>query len=233
MRIIKLEPSKRKRGRWLVWLEDGVLLRVGEGDVAAHSLYAGRELDRGELEALEDSALCAKLKERALSLLSARPMSKKELLDKLTAPPRYRPGQKRDGDGPEDPDALEARREALQQAAQRVADRLEELGLLDDRAYASTVVRHYAAKGYGERRIRSELYRRGVPREYWEDALAEDAGGEDNGEALDALLDRKLRGAEPTREILKKASDYLARRGFGWSEISEAIERYKDRYEDG
>jgi len=232
MRIVKLEPSKRKRGRWLVWLEDGTLLRVGEGDVAARGLYSGRDLDGEELEALEDSAQCAKLKERALSLLSARPMSKKELLDKLTAPPRYRPGQKPDGDGPEDPDALEARREALARAAARVADRLEELGLLDDRAYASTVVRHYAAKGFGERRIKSELYRRGVPREYWEDALDEAGGREDGGEALDALLERRLRGAEPTRENLKKASGYLARRGFGWSEISDAIERYKDKYED-
>lgn len=233
MKITKLEPSKRKRGRWLVWLEDGTLLRVGEGDVTAHGLYSGKDLDGGGLEALEEDAQCAKLKERALSLLSARPMSKKELLDKLTAPPRYRPGQKRDGDGdgPEDPDALEARREALQQAAERVADCLEELGLLDERAYASTVVRHYAAKGYGERRIKSELYRRGVPREYWDEALSE-AAPEDGGEALDTLLDRKLRGAEPTRENLKKASDYLARRGFGWSEISEAIERYKDKYED-
>ena len=39
---------------------------------------------------------------------------------------------------------------------------------------------------------------------------------------------RKLRGAEPTREALKKVSDYLARRGFGWEEISAALERYAE-----
>ena len=38
MIIQKLEPSKHKAGRWLVWLEDGSLLRVGEGDVVSLSL---------------------------------------------------------------------------------------------------------------------------------------------------------------------------------------------------
>ena len=44
---------------------------------------------------------------------------------------------------------------------------------LDDEEYAGQIVRHYSAKGYGERRIREELYRRGIPREYWKDALAQ------------------------------------------------------------
>ena len=30
MKIEKLEPSQHKPGRWLVWFEDGSLLRVGE-----------------------------------------------------------------------------------------------------------------------------------------------------------------------------------------------------------
>ena len=87
------------------------------------------------------------------------------------------------------------------------------------------MVRHYSAKGYGVRKLRDELYRRGVPRELWEDALAE---LEPDTSGIDRLLAQKLRGAEPTRENLKRASDYLARRGFGWEEISAAIERYRD-----
>lgn len=230
MRITKLEPSKRKQGRWLVWLEDGSLIRLGEGDVAARGLYAGMELDEEDVEELSSAQLRAGLKERALSLLTGRPMSKKELIGKLTTPPRRKPGQKYGEVELLDSEALELRREELQLAAEAVAGRLEELGVLNDRAYADTVARHYAGKGYGERRIKDELYRRGVPREYWEDALAE-AVPEDDGEALDTLLNRKLRGAEPTRENLKRASDYLARRGYSWSDISSAVQRYRDRYE--
>lgn len=227
MRIEKLEPSKHKTGRWLVWFEDGSLLRVREGDVVAHSLYAGKELNEQEAAALTAAAEHSKLNERAVEILSARPMSRKELVDKLTAP---KPRKKRGEGQPEpSPEALEAEREALRTAADGVADRFEELGLLNDEEYARTVVRHYSAKGFGIRRIRDELYRRGVPRGFWDRALSE---LETNDSSLDELVRKKLRGAEPTRENLKKVSDYLARRGFGWEEISSALRRYGADFED-
>ena len=227
MKIEKLEPSKHKEGRWLVWLDDASLVRVGEGDVVSLGLYTGKELTDEEAAALAAAGGRSKLMERAVGLLSLRPMSRKELLDKLCAPPRQKkekyPYDKLD-DTP-DPEVLQARREALREQAEGVADRLTELGLLNDGEYARTVVRHYAAKGYGPRKIRDELYRRGVPREYWEDAMEE---REPDESQIDKLARQKLRDAEPTRENLKKVSDYLARRGYGWEEIATALERYKE-----
>ena len=67
-------------------------------------------------------------------------------------------------------------------------------------------VRHYAAKGYGAGRIRSELYRRGIPRELWDDALQELPEQDDQ---IDALLRRRLRSDTPDRDELRRASDYL------------------------
>ena len=227
MVIQKLEPSQHKEGRWLVWFEDGSLLRVSEGDVVALSLYAGKELNEKEAAALTAAAQQNKLNERAVEMLSARPMSRKELVDRLIAP---KPHKKRgEGQPQPSPEALETEREALLASAEGVADRFEELGLLNDEEYARTVVRHYSAKGFGVRRIRDELYRRGVPREFWEGALSELEPDEDG---LDELVRKKLRGAEPTRENLKKVSDHLARRGFGWEEISSALRRYGAEFED-
>ena len=68
-----------------------------------------------------------------------------------------------------------------------------------------------------------ELYRRGVPREYWEEALAR---LEDPADTLDRLVQARMAGQDPTRETLKKVSDYLARRGFTWQDISAALRRY-------
>ena len=227
MRIEKLEPSKHKEGRWLVWLEDGSIVRIGEGDVVSLGLYAGQELSDAQGEALAAAETRGRLMERAVGLLSLRPMSRRELLDKLCAPPRPKRGKypyEKLDDAP-DPELLQAQREALRGQAEAVADRLAELGLLNDEEYARMVVRHYAAKGYGPRKIRDELYRRGVPREYWEDAVAE---REPDDGRIDKLARQKLRGAEPTRENLKKVSDYLARRGYGWEEISSALERLRE-----
>ena len=230
MKIEKLEPSQHKQGRWLVWLDDASLVRVGEGEVVSLGLYAGKELSDAEGEALAAAGERSRLMERAVGLLAQRPMSRKELLDKLCTPPwpkreKY-PYDKLD-DGP-DPALLQAQREALRERAEGVADRLTELGLLNDEEYGRMVVRHYAAKGYGPRKLRDELYRRGVPREYWEDALEE---REPDGDQVLALVRQKLREAEPTRENLKKVSDYLARRGYGWDEISSALDRLREESE--
>ncbi len=227
MKIEKLEPSKHKEGRWLVWLEDASIVRVGEGDVVSLGLYTGKELTGGEGEALAAAGERSRLMERAVGLLSQRPMSRRELLDKLCAPPRPKKGKYPydkldDAPGLE---TIETQREAVRERAEAVADRLAELGLLNDEEYARMVVRHYAAKGYGPRKLRDELYRRGVPREYWEDALGE---REPDDSRIDQLARQKLRGGEPTRENLKKVSDYLARRGYGWDEISGALERLRE-----
>lgn len=207
MRISKIAPSRHKDGRWLIWLEDGSLLRVGEAEMLDFSLHAGLELDDAAADRLLAAARKGRLREKALALLTARPMSRRELIDRLTACPRDREKQ---------PLADEA------QAAE-TADWLERLGLLNDAEYARTVVRHYSAKGYGPYKVRDELYRRGVARELWEDALAETA---DPCAAIDAFLRQKLKGAPTDRRELKKASDALARRGYHWSDISEGLRRW-------
>ena len=98
----------------------------------------------------------------------------------------------------------------------------EELGVVNDERFAGLVVRHYAAKGYGKRRICDELYRRGIDRELWDTALDELPETDDT---VDRLLGAKLRG-DVSPEGLKRAQGYLLRRGYSWDEIRGATERY-------
>lgn len=200
MTISKLSPSKRVEGRWLAFLEDGTLLRLGENEVVQFALYAGKKLDEEEAAALLDSARRSALKEKALELLSRKPQSRRELERKL------------------------AQWEAGEEETAALCDRMEELGYLNDASYAAQVVRHYSAKGFGERKLRSELYRRGVPRDLWDEALEQ---AEDPAETIDAFVAKKLAGKAPDRKELKKVSDALARRGYSWSDISEALKRYE------
>lgn len=88
---------------------------------------------------------------------------------------------------------------------------LTERRLLDDTAYAQSVVRSCAHKGYGEMRIRQELTRRGVDRETAEAALT---GFSPDRAQLCALLDKRLRGDVSDRKQIDKAVAFLQRRGF-------------------
>ncbi len=137
-------------------------------------------------------------RQQALKILERRDVSRKMLLDKLTEK------------GISNTDAEE------------VADWLCGLGVVNDERYAGLVVRHYAAKGYGRRRIRDELYRRGIDREFWDGALAELPETDD---AVDRLLSVRLRGAV-SPEALQRAQSYLLRRGYSWDEVCAATERY-------
>ena len=116
MRIRKLAPSVRVGGRWLCHLEDGTILRLGESEVVAFGLGTGKELDEAELSALTEAARAAQVREKAVELLSARPLSRKELVEKLTARPRNREKEPLCG----------------REAAEAAADWLEGLGYLDD-----------------------------------------------------------------------------------------------------
>ena len=198
MVIQELKPSKRVQGRWLAVLEDGCILRVGENEVIDFALYAGKELSVEEAEALQRSARSSGLKEKTIELLARKPMSRRETEQKLRS------------------------WEAGEEETAAICDRMEELGFLNDAEYAGRLVRHYSAKGYGERKLKDELYRRGISREHWAEALSQ-AG--DNGAAIDAFLEKKLAGRDVDRKELKKVTDALARRGFSWSEIDEAVRR--------
>jgi len=64
------------------------------------------------------------------------------------------------------------------------------------------------------------LRRRGVPRELWDEALAQLP---EAGDAVRAYLRSRLRGRVPDRAEVKKLSDALLRRGFSWNEIRPVL----------
>ncbi len=200
MVIEELKPSKRVRDRWLAVLEDGSILRLSRNQIADFALYAGRELSDEEADRLTQAIENENFRAHALRMIMDTPRSRREfikLLEKMDCPP---------------------------EKAQEIADWLEDLGYLDDAAYAREVVELYVRKGYGERKIRDELYRRGVPRELWDEALGQ-IQEEDSASAIDAFLEKKLKGSRDPKDV-KRASDALARRGFAWPEISDALRRY-------
>lgn len=205
MKISKLEPSKRKKGRFLLHMEDGNLLRVGEHEVVSFSLYSGMELDEETQAELLASAQKSSWKATGVNLVATKPMSRKEVIEKLV------------------------KKEASQEEGEEVADYLENLGLINDQEYAKIVVRHYSGKGYGQYKLTDELYRRGVPKSMWDEALE---FAETSDDAIDQFVQRKLKGNRPDQKELKRLSDALARRGYKWQEISAALSRYDDQLND-
>lgn len=203
MRIEQIKESQRKKGRLLVRLEDGNVLRVTEEELLRFGLRAGMELDEETAEALQASARASAARAAAASIIGSRALSKQELTRRLV----------KKGNEASD--------------AQAAADWLEEIGAVDDENYAAALVRHYGGKGYGPARVRDELRRRGVGRELWDSALEEMP---EAAEILDHLLQKRGDLSDPKER--RRASDALLRRGFSWEQVRAALGRYAEMEED-
>lgn len=102
---------------------------------------------------------------------------------------------------------------------------LAELHLIDDLETAKQLVRSAAARGYGRARAKSILYEKGIPKEFWEEALEELP---EMDEAIDEFLRRRLRGKEQDEKQIKKTVDALLRRGHSYHDIQTALRRFSD-----
>ncbi len=137
-------------------------------------------------------------------MLSRRPLSKIRLIEKLVE---------------------KGYSEAL---ALETAEWLESIGSLNDGEFAAMLALRYRARGYGPYRIQNELKRHGIDSDITEQTLGEMP---ETNEAIDRFIRARLKGEKPDRLQLKRLSDALFRKGFGWDEIREAIDRYFDTEE--
>ncbi|MDY3983967.1 regulatory protein RecX [Dysosmobacter sp.] len=198
MRIERVEPSKHKRGRVLVFLEDGACLKITEQELLDFGLRAGDELDGGTLGRLKEAAGVSNVKATAADLIGKRAMSRRDLERKL----------KEKG--------------ASEADARYAAEWLEAIGAINDADYAALLARHCADLGYSPARVREKLYEKGVPRELWDDALEQLP---DSGEQIDRFLQSKLRGRFPEEKEKKRLTDALLRRGYSWGDVKAAWNR--------
>lgn len=190
--------------RVTVRFEGGHEIKSTLSAVTQARLAAGRELGEEELESFALASRRALALEKAAEYLAGRPMSRKELADKM----------RRKGTDAE--------------TASYCAEKLSSMGLIDEAAYAGLIVRHYASKGYGAARLKAELMRRGIDRETAGAALDEAPDGE---EKIEAYIARRLTDPSDRAQIMK-ITGALFRRGFSREEIRRAMEKITSESEE-
>ena len=199
MKLEKLEPLDSPNYLRLIF-EDGKRLKAPAFKVVELGLTPGAEVTPEVFLALENAQSLASCKERAVRILTASGLSKKELQKRLV--------QK--GESEEDAEAAVAW--------------LEELHLIDDLETAKQLVRSASMRGYGAARAKSILYEKGIPKEFWDEALAELSEMDD---AIDVFLRRKLDGRTLDAKQIKKTVDALLRRGHSYHDIQAGLRRYE------
>ena len=204
MRIDSVASQPDRAGRHMVRFEDGSTMRLYRQTVQDFGLYPGLELDDAQMKKLREAAGAMSAKMRAVRIVSASSVSKRDLEQRL-----IRKG--------EDPTQAKA-------AVAWMAD----LDLVDDRKTAQQVVARCISKGYGLARAKQALYEKRIPKEYWEEALADYP---DQSDAITGFLRERLKGGYSEKE-LKKAIDALIRRGHSYGRIRSSLEELSLDCED-
>ena len=204
MRIDSFKNAPDRAGRYWVACEDGTKLGLYRQTVEDFGLYTGKELSEEEYQKLLIAAGQMSAKMRAVRIVSASSVSKKDLEQRLV----------RKGEDP--------------QQAKDAVQWMEELHLVDDRATAEQVVHSCISKGYGLARAKQALYEKRIPKTYWEEALAEYP---DQCEKIEAFLRSRLDEDSDSKQI-KRAVDALIRRGHSYGTIRRVLNELSFDSED-
>jgi len=218
--ISGLRAIGQEATRTVVTLSDDREFTVMTEAVLKLGLHRDDPVDPQLMAQIEDEDLRCRIRGAALNLLSRRPRSRKELKDRLY------------------------RKEFPGRAIQEVLDRMEQIGLLDDRAFAESYIRdRVRLKPRGSRALRAELAQKGV-RDEAEAAIetvfeAEEV--DDHSIArevatgwlrrqppkiLDALA-TDFR-SEAHQKALRRYLGYMGRRGFGGGMARGALEAVRE-----
>ena len=195
MKVESLKTAPDRAGRYWVTFDDGSKMGLYRQTVEDFALYSGKDLDEQEAEALRTAAGQMSAKMRAVRIVSAASVSRRDLEARLV----------RKGEDP-------------QQAKEAVAW-MEDMHLVDDRATAEQVVSSCISKGYGLMRAKQALYEKRIPKEYWDEALADYP---DQTEKITAFLKSRL-DADSDEKQVRRAVDALIRRGHSYGTIRRAL----------
>lgn len=197
MRIDKLSSAPDRAGRYRINFDDGSILRLYRQTVEDFGLYAGKELSDEDYNQLNAAAGQMSAKMRAVRIVAATGVSKKDLEQRLI----------RKGEDPS-------------QAKDAVAW-MEQLDLIDDRKTAEQVVSGCIRKGYGLARAKQALYEKRIPKDLWEEALFEYPDQQDK---ILEYLSAKL-PYHPDERQVRRAIDALLRRGHTYTQIRKALDK--------
>lgn len=204
----EVNPFEQQGGRRPDFVSDDDL-----GAPAAAARRGGRSQARGRRSPFEPPADSTDPEPdphevaRAVVLrqLTMAPRSRKQLADKL------------------------AQRGCPPDVAVEVLDRMQDVGLIDDAAYAGMLVRsQQATRGLAKRALGQELRKKGIDDDLVKDALDE-VDPEDEKERARELVAKKMRSMHglDAKVQTRRLAGMLARKGYSssvsWSVIREAI----------
>jgi len=197
--ITALKVQSRNKERVNVYIDGR--FAFGLAAIEAIRLRSGQQLSDDEIASLQGRDQAHQVQESALRFLDYRPRSVHEVRRHLQSK----------GNTP--------------QVIDEVIERLTDVGLLDDQAFARYWLENRSDfRPRGERALRQELRQKGVPPDIIDQTLSEGHNEDEAAYRAAVAQARKVRVADPG-EFRRKVEAHLVRRGFSYDAAREATAR--------
>lgn len=205
--MVITEIKKNKNAPGFSIIADGEFLFSLDGEtILKEGIKKGMEISEDEAAVLKFKSDYFKAKEKALRLLDRRAHSKAEIIRKVSE--NY-----------------------PKEVAVKVAERLEEIGLINDESFARIYFKELSeVKKFGIKRIKTELYKRGIAKEIIE-VLSEELS--DNEPYKKVLLEIKRRPFDFSSEKEKRrVFNKFLRNGYSYDDIKTAFALLDEDFPD-
>ncbi|MBQ7901347.1 MAG: regulatory protein RecX [Clostridia bacterium] len=198
MKITDITPQKHNKGRVSIFADGKYAFSMDEVDCVLNKLKIGADISEEDIQRLSIEANHSKAMSKAMDILSRKPVSARDLVNKL------------------------AEKGYDKEVAQSVVDEMEELGYIDDEAYARLYVEYAAEKHYGASKIRYELGHHGVASDIISLVLEE--SGDADIEELASLVLQKYGNCDfDDIRQRQRVTRFLASRGYSFDDINDVI----------
>ena len=203
MTVTAVEP--RRKSLSALYIDGEFALKLDTQTLIENRITPGVELDDEDLHRLIELSDLRRAKEKALWLISYRDHSSKELYDKL-------------------------RKDYSEDAAEKALQRMQELGLINDEAFARRYAAELSAKHQSPQNIRYKLTQKGIDRDLCEEII--ESLDIDPQTEIAALVEKKYARNLSDEKGLRRTVAALQRAGYRYSDIKSVLNTYiQDDYD--
>lgn len=203
MIITDIKPGRKYLSS--IYIDDELAVKLDSRTVLEEGITIGDNIDDEQLKEYIDISNLRRAKEKALWLISHRDHSKKELVDKIA-------------------------KTTDKQSAEAAADRMEELGLVNDEKFARRYTEELInIKHLSKNSISFKLRQKGIDKdlieEIWEETEI------DPKEHIKIIVEKKYLKNLSDEKGKRRCVAALQRMGYGYSDINSVLREYiEDEY---
>ena len=196
MKITSIKQQVKRAGRYSVFVDGEYSFSLSESALLESKINSGHELTAQQVSDFKQLSADDKIYNQTLRYIALRPRTKWEI------------------------EVYLKRKDASPTLLESTPNKLSNVGLLDDKKYAQSFVNdRRLLRPSSRRKIVNDLRKKHIPSGIIEEVVGSES--EDEQSALKSIIERKRQQTKYQDDL--KLMQYLARQGFNYGDIKDAL----------